>query len=309
MESTLAVAAALTIAAAVTSIVFVRRGSRAGRVAAFARKVDLALDDQVDAEVGARLRNRESAGSAVGVLAAWSVVPLIAGEGTAGWEQYGHLVVLAAYFVGHALGYGIVAWRESARRARPGPRMARASVPSHADYLAPYERVGAWVVAGIGTATAVAVGVASWSGVPGVAPPFGLLAAVAVVPWALVVGDELLAKRLLQRPQVARTPLELAWDDALRARTLRDLAAVPIVVGYVAPLALVGLVSDRLEGGWPANPMVGVTSGAFALYLAAGLVMAVVSLGLNPQRHFRRRLWGTAPRSAAAAATGPEPGR
>jgi hypothetical protein len=96
---------------------------------------------------------------------------------------------------------------------------------------------------------------------------------------------------------VAASQSELAWDDALRARTLRDMVTVPLVTGYFALAALIGGVGEGLEGGWPANAAVGWVSGAFLVLLLGGFVMLVVSLVIGPERHFRRRLWPDLPTS------------
>ncbi len=71
--------------------------------------------------------------------------------------------------------------------------------------------------------------------------PLVLILATMLAPPALVVAAEIVGRRLLDLPQYATSTLELAWDDALRARTLRDLGSVPLLVGtYLPMLALLG---------------------------------------------------------------------
>ncbi|WP_418605332.1 hypothetical protein [Georgenia sp. SUBG003] len=114
----------------------------------------------------------------------------------------------------------------------------------------------------------------------------------AVVPAAAVVLDEAVARRVLATPQRAETTLELAWDDALRARALRDMVTVPLTVGLLAPLVLLGAVGDGIVGGWPENPASGLVSGLMFLVLLVALAACVVSLAQRPERYFRQRLWG-----------------
>lgn len=264
----------------------------------FARKVDLGMDDAVEDLVTARLARRERAGAVGGLiigLAAAAVVATTTGPSPRDFNRLA--AVFLSFLVGHALGYGVVAWRESVRRPVAGPRLARATAPTHGDYVARHERIGSWVTAGIAGVTGVGFLLADRADALDGAVPVGVAVAAVVVPPAAVLADELLARRLLARPQVAASQTELAWDDALRARTLRDMVTVPLVTGYIALTALVGGVGEGLEGGWPGNAAVGWVSGAFLVLLLAGLVMMVVSLAIGPERHFRRRLWPNVPTS------------
>jgi hypothetical protein len=265
----------------------------------FARKVDLGLADHTAEVVTARMVRRERAAivtGGLGALGAAALAALTTEEAAGGFRL---LAVVLGLFVGHAVGHGVVAWRESVSRAADGPRLARATVPTHGDYVARHERVGAWVVAGLaflgGAALLLLGGSEVLDGAFRGIVPTGFAVAVMGVPALTVVLDELLARRLLDRPQVAATTLELAWDDALRSRTLRDMITVPLTTGYFGLTALLGVVGDRVEGGWPDDPAVGIMAGAFIVLLLGGAVMAVVSLVLGPERHVRRRLWPTPP--------------
>jgi hypothetical protein len=271
----------------------------------FARKVDLGLADRTEEVVTARLVRRERAaavGGCLGALGAAALAAMTTEEAAGGFRVIG---LMLGYFVGHALGYGVVAWRESVSRAADGPRLARATVPTHGDYVARHERVSAWVTAGLAFLGGGALLVLGRSDVLDGAfrgsVPTGFAVAVMGVPALTVVLDELLARRLLARPQVASTTLELAWDDALRARTLRDMVTVPLTSGYIGLAGLIGVVGGRVEGGWPDNLAVGVMSGALIVLLLGGGVMAVVSLVLGPERHVRRRLWPTLPDAPGAS--------
>lgn len=269
-----------------------RPGPRERAAHQLARKIDLALDDDVAPAVTGRLGRRLSVGGAGGALTTVVAVALLALGGDAVFAGFGPLVVVAAYFAGHAAGYGVVAWREAGRPVPPGPRLARASSPTHDDYVARLERWGAWGAAGLSTLVALAVLVVDRTGVLDLGPvPWGLVLATGVLPWVAVGLDEVLARRLLDRRQVAGSSLELAWDDALRAQTLRDMVTVVIMVGFYLPIALLSRLGELADGGWPENPVVGVTSGAVFMLLGVGCVVALVSVVQVPERHFRTRLW------------------
>ncbi|NCT92183.1 hypothetical protein GXB85_14660 [Cellulomonas sp. APG4] len=255
-----------------------------------ARTVDLGLDPDVERSVAARLSRREVMGGVGGLVTMWGTVGLLAATTDVLEAAFAPLLVAVGYLLGHAVGYGVVAWDESRRPAAAGPRIARASSPGHGDYVARHERWGAWAAAGV--ATLVAAGFVVLDLVLGVPEmPWPLVVATAVLPWLAIGLDEALARRLLDRRQVASTTLELAWDDAMRARTLRDMVTVPLVLGLYLPLVLTGVIADASEGGWPANPMVGITSGVFLGVLGGACLMGAISMALTPQRHFRTRLW------------------
>lgn len=276
-----------------------RRPAAAARLTRdFARRVDLGMDDAVEATVTARLTRRERAGGAGGLILGVAAAATVAGAtDPTPRDAYRFFAVFLGYAAGHAIGHGVVAWRESARRPADGPRLARATMPTYGDYVARHERVGSWVAAGIAVVLGAAFLLAGRGDVLDGAVPVALAVAAVVVPPVTVVVDELLARRLLDRPQVATSQTELAWDDALRARTLRDMVGVPLMTGYFAAVALLGEPAVGREGGGSVNTLRGGLNVPFLVLLGGGLVMAVVSARLGPEQHFRRRLWPDVPRT------------
>ncbi len=277
---------------------------------AYARTVDLALDPALAPAVTRRLQRRERAGAlgvlVGGVAVAGAMAPFADETGA-----YQVLGVMLGMLAGHAMGQGLAAWREVSRPAPVGTRVARVTVPMHADYVAPHERLGAWVTAGVGVVVGAVFLLAPRPPALTGALPVGLAVVAVVLPPLAVLLDEAVARRLLDRPQVAASTTELAWDDALRARALRDLVSVPLSTGFFAAVSVLGVAGDGLTGGWPANRAVGLVSGAYLLLIVAGAVMAVVTEASRPRQHFRRRLWPVAPGpdaaldAAAASETGP----
>lgn len=299
-------AAPLLIVLVVLGLVnILRLAPRRRQVAAahhFARKVDLDLPLAMVDMVGRRLALREYVGGATGLLAGVVAILLLRGD-----KVVVVVVAVLTYLLGHAVGHGIVAWYEATRPVPPGARLARATTPTHADYVAGHERVGAWVLAAVSALIAVGLVAADRTGVLELRPlPWALVVVAVVVPPLAIAADELAAARLLRRRQAAATLVELAWDDAMRARTLRDMATVPLVASAYAPLLLLTGIANQLEGGWPANAAIGVVNGLLLLLLVGLLGMAILSAALGPQRHFRRRLWPQAeahPTSAPAVVT------
>lgn len=295
-----------------TAVVLVRDASprrRHTQAHAYARKVDLRLDDGAAGEaVVRRLARRRVTGALGGlVLGVAAAVAAPARDALGDLSLAAFLLVVMGWFAGYALGSAGAAWYESSRPLPPDRRLARVTVPGHGDYVAPVERRGAWVAAGVSAVVGGGVALVDGLGVADLAAPRALVVAAVLVPTLVVVAQELAARWLLGRRQAAATPLDLAWDDALRSLTLRDGVTVAIVAGVYLPLVLLGTVGDGLEGGWPANPAVGWVNGLFALLLVALAAVALASIVLRPERHFRRRLWPTAPVAPevpAAGATG-----
>ncbi len=283
----------LTLAGGALALFHASPGGRRSTAERYARTVDLDLGE-LRGVVERRLARREVAGAVGGVLGAWVTVGGLVAAGLPGsW-----VAALAAigFLAGAAVAYAGVAWRDSGGPLADGPRIARATAPEHGDYVARHERWGAWVAAGAATLVAVGLAAVDAAGVLDLGEvPLGLAAATAVLPWVAVGLDAAVARRLLDRPQVATSTHELAWDDALRARTLRDLVGVVITVAVVMPVMLASVVAEGLPGGWPENPAVGVVMGLIAAILGAAGVMTVVSLALQPGRHVRTRLWPASP--------------
>lgn len=291
----LLLAAVILGAAAVPGLLALTGRGRRRLAHRVARKVDLALDEPVGPVVVRRLARRELIASASATLAGAvvlvAVTPL---EADYGAFQLDLLWLVVAVMGGRALGASGAAVHETfGRPGRPAVRVARASTPVHGDYVAPVERVGAWGAAAFAVLMSVGLLLLDATGAVDLgAPPRSVFVLAGVVPVAGVVLDEAVARRVLTRPQRAGTTLELAWDDALRARALRDVVTVPLTLGTLAPLVLLGVVGEGLEGGWPENPAVGLVSGLVLLVLLLLLVACAASVVQRPERHFRQRLWG-----------------
>ncbi|MBO1753020.1 hypothetical protein J4G33_14500 [Actinotalea sp. BY-33] len=297
---TIIFAGVFTVLAVATWVRFTGTSTASRAAHGYARKVDLALEGELGERVAVRLAHRERTGALGAVVGVWLTVLLVATLGPGlvsdaegyGVSSYGVIGVVMGFFAGHAVGYGVVAWREAMRPVPDGPRLARTTTPSVEDYVAPHERRGAWVAAGVSVLVAAGLALVHSSGIMDLGPmPWGAVVLAVLVPPLVVLLEELASRRVVARRQVAASTLELAWDDALRARTVRDLVTVALVIGCFGSIGLLGLVADGLEGGWPANPAVGLVNGLFLVLLGALVLTALISLVLDPQGHVRRRLW------------------
>lgn len=103
--------------------------------------------------------------------------------------------------------------------------------------------------------------------------------ALLLVGWA---GSEVLARRLVERPQPAGSATELAWRDALRGELVRDLPSVPAVLALVATvLAASPAEYASPSPDWAGSVVVGLLVAMVVVFL--GLFVALVTMsGTNP---------------------------
>lgn len=293
LTGTTIVLVVLSVAALVWIILLLTPGRRAATARRFARSIDLDLPPTLAPAIGRRLAVRELAAMGTGLLLGWGSVAMLAAAIDP--DDAGLLLAAAflTFLLGHAIGNGVTAWWEVTRPVAPtGPRVARATVLTQGDYVAPVERLGARVLVAVSVVVALGVLVADDAGwFTGVTLPAFWIAAALVTPPALLAAHELLAARLVRRPQPAGSALDLAWDDAMRSQTLRDMVTVPLAAGAYAPLAVLGALGEQLDGAWPRSVVFDIVHGALFVLLAALLVAAVIAMALRPQRHFRERLW------------------
>lgn len=115
-------------------------------------------------------------------------------------------------------------------------------------------------------------------GRPGLGHRRGSRATVAILAAALVVlvAGVLLARRITSRPQPAASSRALAWDDALRARTLRDVISAVTLVGVSY-----SLLTTSVMGAIPLTAPAATTVAA-AVFTVCGVVGASCALTPSP---------------------------
>jgi hypothetical protein len=296
---------AITVVVSQAPLTASKAANRARELDKYARRMGVAVPAEIEHRVTARLLRRErllTIGGLVGIAVATGVSLLLPGGFDA---PYVGVLVFAGAGVGGAAA-AAVASSTSELFPLTGPRVARSTVPGHADYVPPLERLGSRLLPPLAILTIVTAAVALHVGALGEArfTPAYLWGSVgAWLAYAAVAGlvfAELLARRILRAGQPAATTTDLAWNDALRAQALRDLATAPIMFGFTSILVTfldVGSLSDYRGAGAPAAA---VGFGLLALIATVGCVLLVTDLVSKPQQHYWRRLW--ADRSAGARA-------
>jgi len=254
------------------------------------RSIGIGLPPQLEAEVEARVILRQRAGSIGAAIAVAAAVAFFVLSSAAPSQLTGLLIVGAA-FAGIAIGAGVSAATASAATAPGEARVARLRAVSVRDYLAPLELLGARVVAGLAVVTAIAVIALTPFADGDDAANVVVITALGVTAGVSLALFELFSRRIVDRPQPVGTPVELAWDDALRSSTLRDIVTAPLLIGVYTVMYGFIEISDRV--GVASDSFVGfaVAAGVFMLVLAALLILAIVSIVSRPQRHVIRRLW------------------
>ncbi|MEP6843326.1 MAG: hypothetical protein ABJA11_07380, partial [Pseudolysinimonas sp.] len=197
--------------------------------------------------------------------------------------------LVGSYLLGAGLGSTVAIFVTEGKRESGVVRVARTRAVTVGDYVSPYQSAFVWfclvlvLVAFAGDFwLAAAVSPAYLSIVSGV------LAGLSVI--TLIV-YQVVAHRAVTRGALAGTPLELAWDDALRSYALVNLSGM---VGVIALYSLVAydtltlvatpqIASQTIYGAYVGLLPIAATVGIFTFI--------VVITSIHSRQHFLRRLW------------------
>jgi hypothetical protein len=262
-----------------------------------ARQVNLALTPEVRPLVIERIVARERAhlvGTIAGIVVGFVlilVLPTTVRRHLATDLLFFPPPLLFAVF-GLILGVTVapVATAAMSLRRRNGTRIARAITPSIDDYV-PRSEIWPAAAAAACVAVTLSVGVAlvgshgSTDRGPLLLSHGAMFGYVALA--ALLIG-KLLSRRILQTGQVAASGQELAWDDALRASTLRDLSSRPQLLAAIAQIQLAQSIGDRLD--LPALASLTIEMGILGSALVF-LLLGLAGQATTPSQHYWRRLW------------------
>jgi len=210
-------------------------------------------------------------------------------------------LVIGGFYVGMGLGAAIRAL--TARTPAPtGERFARSGAVDIRDYLAPVDRIGSRIAVAAGVLVLVIAAVVSIGafGMTSANPVFTVGGLVVLLGVASLVVSEVAARRILDRAQPAASPEALAWDDAIRAATVREIVTAPMSLGVWGALAIGITLTDSFSVGnqWPVGLIV---VNILVAVIAVGIVAAAAySIASRPQQHYLRRLW---PDVAAASSS------
>ncbi len=177
------------------------------------------------------------------------------------------------------------------------PRMARVVAVSRADYMSPWRLRAAPLLMALTVLTIAAGMVLGLTGairldgfLQGMVLP-SFMVAVVVLTFSMLVG-----RRVLEQSQPVAEPLELAWDDAVRADVFRKMGLLAAILAWLA-LTSAGLgVIGGLENGslgageWDSMATaVGQIIGMWGYFV----ILFVYSFGTS-HSYFRYRLWPNA---------------
>ena len=256
--------------------------------------------DDIARAIRTRLRARTTAatvGALLGVLVSAAVLlirPSLASP------AFIWLVVVPATLISiPALGV-VSTLRESLfRPPADAPRLARPTIVTLSDYVSPWRLRAApllvllafaLTIAGVLLGLTATVDLGVFLGSPAL-PVLALASAV------LLAGSAA-SRRVLTHTQPATTELELAWDDAFRAETLRSLLLFQTIIAWLA----VGSATLGILNGWDALRETTWSVGLGPQIFNWGFLAILLwfSIGSATGR-FRRRLWP----DLTASPTGP----
>ncbi|GAB3403315.1 hypothetical protein GCM10027515_14100 [Schumannella luteola] len=296
--------AALAVAAGLLLIVFpATAAGRARNADAYARRLGLAIPPQMQQLIERRLARRGRAAGVGVLLGAVAAVPvaLLTPEGESRWA---HLVPAAGVFALVASVVAAVAALVLRERPGEGMRVARSTEVRLDDYVAPFELNFQRAVVALGLLGAL-VGIFAVALQPTLLTTSGAFIATGLVGLVAAVAFEVIARRLVDAPQPAGSPAELAWNDALRTLGIRDLMLVPSMMGTFSAFgALLVLVVPGSTSALPGQLGAGIAFGVFLIVIVALIVLAAVQYRHgSPLTHFLRRLWPEVAAQNAAART------
>lgn len=287
----LVIAALATVAGAVLlTWTWVQAGGRS-LLRSAARKADLAPPVHDGGEVVRRLQERTSAATVGLVLGFWLAVAFVPPDPPLGEEfvpPVAFPLAIGAGFVGSAVAAAVYALL-AARRAPvfDAPRVARTRKVGLGDYVNGLERWGTVVACLVPMAAGLVLAVVLANpDAAGIVPlSLGLLT---LVPPALLVLSLAAGGAVLNARRTVSSPERLAWDDALRSQSLRDILNLPMYAGLIATLWL-GLEAALAIP----DEQFALRAAALWVVVAMGtlVAMTVVLLLSRPARHFRHRLW------------------
>jgi hypothetical protein len=273
----------------------VQRRNRGQRVDLIAKSVGLPLTDDVAPVVLNTQRASALAGFlsiAAGVIAA-SVYLLVAHIDSMLQVFY---VDFTGVIAGIGIGSAIATFALENSRQRGTIRIARLAAVSLSDYRSPLDQWAPRVVVAlalVGIALRTAIYATGFSSVPSF-----VFVYVAVMVTSLVVYEA--ASRLLIRSgQPATSPLDLAWDDALKSRALASISVSPLYLGAYFGFAAFAFYPATHTGATAAGSQaqIGVQFVAIVLLLAT----VVIGAALKSQQRFLNKLWPDLARPAEVA--------
>jgi len=295
-------AAGLVVVSVISAVIAGARRNTA--LARFSRRFGLEVPEGMDETIRSGVqawRRGAPIGALVGVTVA--TVVLLAFPGfqllAIWWCLFG------SYLLGAGLGATLSVLITEGRRESGVVRIARTEALRVSDYVSPYQTWFGWLCVLLAVcAFAANLWLAAAYSRGYLSVVSGILVGLALVT---VVLYQVVARRAVRKGALAGTPLELAWDDALRSYALVNLN------GMVALIALYSLVTyDTLVITVPSRLTSDPLYGLYTGLLPIAATVAIVSFGVamtstSSRQYFLRRLWPKlVPTPAVSEETVPE---
>lgn len=244
-----------------------KRNPERSKLNQHAEQVGLPLPEHLEPPVVARIRRRQRGmviGGTSGIVLA-ALIYVIFFDNNDG--AVGFLVLFVAA-MGTAFGgaWAIISRRPTVQIARPV--IARMRSVQFSDYLTRGERFGLWAVPVV-LIVGVVVGGVILLQLPNTQQAGAILTGSIVAVLALITwtGSLYALQKVLDAPARSETELELAWDDAERADSLRQVANMTIVVAGTSLLFWLMFIGDALT-----------RDGFYRNYESLTMILGVVSL-------------------------------
>jgi hypothetical protein len=293
----------LAVLFAAGTVVTLTRWSRRRILADYARRFDLEVPEELESRLARRAGAPFTAiclgglvGLTVGTMISALVIPPPDYSRPVPPVDPSTAVMVVATLSGIVV-FQVVTVVVLALHRPAGRRVARSTTPRLSDYLTGLERSARWIVVVAAAALPAIIALAERSGAlhnlvvenEGIFGSLGSFFGYLSIG-GLVVGS-VLSRVVLHSPQHARSATELAWDDALRAQTLRALVGLPLSWGAYSLMLnfielLVGSTWQPRAFGYVV-PLVAV-----AACVAAGGYLYGVRRSVS-DRYFQHRLWST----------------
>lgn len=267
----------------------------------YSRRVGLAVPESLEAHLSRRailLQRATALGGLAGIVVATAVIAVFIPPPDYTRDlppvEPAMVVLLICATTGPMLSRSLAALMLTLRH-RAGRRVARSTTPRLSDYVSGVERAAAWLTSVAALTLLILIWLAHRYGVlqniviedEGVFDSMGAWFAY-LAALSLAMGG-ILSSIVLHYPQPAGSTQELAWDDAIRALTLRWLISVTSCWGLQSIILsfIYVLVGSTWHPAWLVAPValmfVATWVGWFLLgYFARNSVM---------DRYYQRRLW------------------
>jgi hypothetical protein len=189
-------------------------------------------------------------------------------------------------YAGFGIGATIAALVNERHRQALSVRFARASAVTANDYRSPLERWTPRVAVAVLVVGVLVRATLSPSGFGGIPILFLVYVALAI---ASLILTEVATRLILGRNQPAGSPLELAWDDAFKSRTLGTLIAATTLLGGYGALSIIAFRDDDASAGEVSATTIQLLIGVAGLCFV--LISNIVTAASRPQLRYLRRLW------------------